>query len=413
MGCTPSSRAAWVWLRPACSNARAMRSRLALLERLVVVERRRRRRAAREQPGRQIVGHHAIAAAEHQRLLDDVLELAHVARPVVAEEAGDDVGGERARLPAAARRVLAHEVVGEQRQILLAVAQRRQGQRDDVEPVEQILAEGAGLDRRVEVAIGRGDQPEVDAHRPRAADPLELALLQRAQQLRLQVERQLADLVEKQRAAVGELEPSLLQAERAGERALLVAEELGLEQRLGQRRAVDRHERPGGARAVAVHGARDELLAGAALAADQHGRVALRDARDAIEDGAHRLAAADHVVFEVDLRLQPLLAFLQPRRLPRLLARHRRERRDHQQQTQVPLVERRRLLSGGLDPGRAGRTPEGDHRTGEHPPAAGVDNRRPSAVRTRASRSRRRPRAPCCRPTTSRSAPSTRCRRNR
>ena len=46
----------------------------------------------------------------------------------------------------------------------------------------------------------------VDAVRLDRADAPDLALLQRAQQLRLQLERQLADLVEEQRAAVGGLE---------------------------------------------------------------------------------------------------------------------------------------------------------------------------------------------------------------
>ena len=52
----------------------------------------------------------------------------------------------------------------------------------------------------------------------------------------------------------------------AGEGALLVAEQLGLEQRVGDRGDVDRHEglRRGGA--LRVDRARDELLAGAALA---------------------------------------------------------------------------------------------------------------------------------------------------
>ncbi len=54
---------------------------------------------------------------------------------------------------------------------------------------------------------------------------------------------------------------------RPGEGALLVAEQLALQQRLGNRRAVDRQERPVGAAAVLVEGAGDQLLAGAALAA--------------------------------------------------------------------------------------------------------------------------------------------------
>ena len=59
----------------------------------------------------------------------------------------------------------------------------------------------------------------------------------------------------------------------AGERALLVAEQLRLEQRLGNRRAVDGHERTVGARAQRVQRAGEQLLAGAALAFEEHGRV--------------------------------------------------------------------------------------------------------------------------------------------
>src|SRR4029078_3005184 len=89
------------------------------------------------------------------------------------------------------------------------------------------------------------DQADVDLDGLEAADALELALLDRAQELDLHLDRDLADLVEEQRAAVGELEPAGLARRRAGERALLVAEQLGLHQRLGDRRAVHLDERPG------------------------------------------------------------------------------------------------------------------------------------------------------------------------
>ena len=55
-------------------------------------------------------------------------------------------------------------------------------------------------------------------------------LLERAEQLGLHVLLQLADLVEEQRAAVGELELAELLAHGAGERALLVAEQRRLHQ---------------------------------------------------------------------------------------------------------------------------------------------------------------------------------------
>jgi len=50
----------------------------------------------------------------------------------------------------------------------------------------------------------------------------------------------------------------------------LVAEELALEERVGEGRAVHRHERPRRRAARLVHRPGDQLLAGAALAGDQH-----------------------------------------------------------------------------------------------------------------------------------------------
>jgi uncharacterized protein YoaH (UPF0181 family) len=76
-----------------------------------------------------------------------------------------------------------------------------------------------------------------------AADAVELAVRQHAQQPRLQVERHVADLVEEQRAAVGLLEAAAARGLRAGEGAALVAEELAFEQVLRDRRGVDGDER--------------------------------------------------------------------------------------------------------------------------------------------------------------------------
>ena len=63
-------------------------------------------------------------------------------------------------------------------------------------------------------------------------------------------------------------------AHRAGEGALLVAEQLALEHAGRERRAVDAHERLVLARRVDVDGVRDQLLAGAGLAAQEHRRAA-------------------------------------------------------------------------------------------------------------------------------------------
>ena len=125
-----------------------------------------------------------------------------------------------------------------------------------------------------------------------------------------------------------DLEQAALLPVGAGERAALVAEQLALEQRLGQRRAGDVHERLRGAVAVVVQHLGREILAGAALAGQQHRRRRAR--RDLLQQrlDASTIAGAlaDDAVEAVGLRLaraQRAHLAAQPRRLERLLDQQR------------------------------------------------------------------------------------------
>ena len=78
-------------------------------------------------------------------------------------------------------------------------------------------------------------------------------------------------------------------------RAALVAEQLALDQALGQGPAIDPDERAGGAVGVAVQGGGHQLLAGPALADDQDGGVGRGGEADRLEDLTHRRALADEL----------------------------------------------------------------------------------------------------------------------
>ncbi len=135
----------------------------------------------------------------------------------------------------------------------------------------------------------RRDDAHVDPDGPGVAERPDLLVLERAQQLHLERGRRVPDLVEQDRAAVCMLEEPALVAVRPGEGALAVAEELALEQRVGQRPAVDRDEEVPAARALLVDRAGHELLAGARLAQDQRREVGggdLADLIDHLADGA-------------------------------------------------------------------------------------------------------------------------------
>ena len=88
----------------------------------------------------------------------------------------------------------------------------------------EVLAQPAGLDLVLEVAVGGGDDAGVDLDRLGRADRSDLALLEHAQQLDLKAHRHVADLVEEQRAVAAELEDALAVGLGVGEGAAHVAE---------------------------------------------------------------------------------------------------------------------------------------------------------------------------------------------
>jgi hypothetical protein len=114
------------------------------------------------------------------------------------------------------------------------------------------------------------------------------------------------------RKSVRLLEEPLLLAVGAGERPLLVAEELRFEQRLGDRGAVLGDERLLAPPAEPVDRARDHLLAGAALAQDENRIVGLDHHVEEAQEVEHRRRAADdlgvvvadrHLVLHLDQRV--------------------------------------------------------------------------------------------------------------
>src|SRR4051812_14492749 len=198
-------------------------------------------------------------------------------------------------------------MLGEQRNVLAPFAQGHRLDRKHVEPEIEVLAKTSALNLLLEVAIGRGDDADVDRAGALLADAFEIAFLQYAQQLALQFERDLADFVEEQRAAIGELEPADAVARRAGEGAADMAEELALEQFARDRGAIDADQRPVAAVGILVDGARDQLLAGAGLAGDHHRRGGRRHQLDLAQRLLDRLALTDdaaRIGFDADFFLE-------------------------------------------------------------------------------------------------------------
>src|SRR5258706_5442245 len=114
------------------------------------------------------------------------------------------------------------------RDVVPALAQGRQGERKNIESIIQVISESTLSHHLGQVAIRGGDETNVHANRPRAPQSLEFLLLEHAQQLWLQLQRNVADFVEKQRALICQLKTSQLLGDGSGESAFLVAKQFAL-----------------------------------------------------------------------------------------------------------------------------------------------------------------------------------------
>src|SRR5262245_11990869 len=196
------------------------------------------------------------------RAMEDVLQLADVPGPRVAHQRLDHVRGNRVDAPADVAGVMRDEVPDEQRNVLGPFPKRGQVDREYVQTVVEVGAEFPCFHELVEQTVRRRDDPDVGPDRLRAAETLERPLLEHAQELRLEVGRQVADLVQQQRAVVGELEASDASRDGTREGAPLVAEQLALEQARGDRRTIELDEWTAPPPAQLVNQASDQLLAG-------------------------------------------------------------------------------------------------------------------------------------------------------
>ena len=117
---------------------------------------------------------------------------------------------------------------------MLARAQGRHGQHVERQTVEQIGAKAPGVRFARQVDIGRADHAHIDTDRAVAADALERAVFDDAQDLLLRLQRRVGDFIQEQGAAIGDLEAPDAALRGAGERAGLMTEQFGFQQRVGQ-----------------------------------------------------------------------------------------------------------------------------------------------------------------------------------
>src|SRR6266480_1553646 len=168
-----------------------------------------------------------------------------------------------------AARCIQHEVLEQERNVLLALAQRRQIDDRHVQTIEQVLSELALFHQFDQIRLAGGDNAEIDRYRIVGPQPFNLSLLQDSQELDLHCRRHAFDLVEKKGTAVRVLDFANSAARRLREGARLVAEHLPFEQLLWQSTAIDPDEWFQAAAAMLMQAAAGELLARPRLSLNQ------------------------------------------------------------------------------------------------------------------------------------------------
>ena len=156
---------------------------------------------------RQMLEQQLRAGADQHGVLNDVLELADVARPGERLERGQRLGADIEQLLLKLAIEAGRHAASQGSDVLDALAQGRQVERHHVEAEIEIGAEPAALDGVFEVEVAGDDQAGRACLRLDAADRLELAGLDDAQQRRLLFQTERVDFVEQQRAVAdgGEL----------------------------------------------------------------------------------------------------------------------------------------------------------------------------------------------------------------
>ena len=174
------------------------------------------------------------------------------------------------------------------RDVFPTFAQGRHSQFDDIEPIVKILAETAAVDTLLELAVGRRNDAYVDRFLTGATDLAHPLFLDGPQQFDLHGQRQVSDLVEEQRSAVGGLKEAFTFAVGASERAFAIAEKFAFHQVFRDGPAVDRNEGRGLPGALLVDQAGCQFLAATGFSGDVDGGLAacqLADQFAYLDDG--------------------------------------------------------------------------------------------------------------------------------
>ena len=108
----------------------------------------------------------------------------------------------------------------------MPVTQRRCHHLQNIEPVVEVFTKAPLFDGLFQVNVGGCQYPHIDRYRLASTYSLDVFFLQKAQQVGLQLQGQVADFIEEQGAAISRLDPPHLALMGTSKGPFLVPEQL-------------------------------------------------------------------------------------------------------------------------------------------------------------------------------------------
>src|SRR5436309_6066940 len=176
------------------------------------------------------------------------------------------------------------EIFRQQGNILAAFAQSRHLDLDNRNSEIKIFAEGAFADHLIEIAVRSTNHSHIYRMWKVGSKTLHGPFLQNAQQLGLQWQREIANLVNKNRSAVGLFKSSAPALAGASKGTALMTEQFIVNQRVGKRANREGHKGLVSARAQLMDSASNHALARATLASDEYRREYSGNLADRVAD---------------------------------------------------------------------------------------------------------------------------------
>src|SRR5262249_24391780 len=159
---------------------------------------------------------------------DHVAKFAHIARPGISQQRGHSITGEtRSGI------MFVQSLLGGSNDVIGAVAQRGNIQLELRQAVIQVASKTSGAHLFLQIAVRCGQHTDIYAYFLASAKAVVGKSIQGAKQLGLNLDVEIANLVQKQRSLIRQLEETGLHGVSPAERALFVAEKLTLHQMFG------------------------------------------------------------------------------------------------------------------------------------------------------------------------------------